>query len=544
MPNHYEPEKSQEYDECVIRAICSSSPSLIAIHEVIFMYLKELSFYLLELKKTGTQNEGAKHCLFDALSVVLTGINLNQQQYKEIISKLDNTLSTVKKEYIIQCEKNKKNPCFLKPIFKHLKDFSLSNGIKKGEKYIRAKLVILTSEQKHLHDIMIMMLKSLYLRAFELKNIDGEFEDVCYLLLSALNMMNFPDTPSEKLKEKIDEMAALFYELQNRLISKKDEVYGKAELTEVSFSSTTGKAIMVVGCNIKELETVLRATEGRDVDIYTHGLDMLIAHTYPWFKQYGHLKGHFGQWCDNALWDYAMFPGSILMTRHAAQKTEYIYRGRLYTTDLVPQSGVIKIENKNLEPLIQAALTAKGIRKGQKRPSLNIGFNEEEFSKRVNDVFDRLEKGELRHLYVVGLLNHERTHKEYFDRFFKLVPKDCFIISFAHEKTGKNIMHLNSVFDYSVACKFLELLSKRTKLDKIKVSLFLTSCNRHTVATILGLKKLGVKNIFMSKCPPKLANPALIDFIKETYRIEEFFDPKEDIEKTLNGTVGNGNQQN
>lgn len=534
MVNNFGPEHKLEFDECSIKAVCSASPTLSAIQEVILLHLKELSFYLLELKKMGACNEVMKHCILDTLSLIVINSNLNQKQYKELILSLENNLSQAKKLYKEECEKNEKNPHFIKSHFKHNKDFSLSGGIKKGEKYIKERVTTLSIEQKNLFDIMLMILKSTYIRAFELVKLGEDPKAACMAVLSMLNAMNFTDTPEEKIIAQIDNNSSVFYDTLRGLIAKKEECYGKMSQNEVSFStSAPAKAIMVVGCNIKELEMVLKATDGRGVDVYTHGLDMLMAHTFPKLRGYKHLKGHFGQWCDNALLDFVMFPGAILMTRHAVQKTEYLYRGRLFTTDLIAPIGVIRIDNEDFEPLIQAALTAKGFRKGQQRPSRQVGFSEEALSKKVNEVMDKMEKGEIKHIYVVGLLNYEDEHKDYFDKFFKLVPKDCFIFSFAHSKNGKNIMHLDSIFDYTLLCMLLELLSKRKPLREISMSVFLTSCNRHTVATIFSLKKLGVKNIYMSKCQPNLANPSLIETMKNKFGVKEFFDPKEDIENTF-----------
>jgi len=528
--------KPYEYDECTLRAICSTSQPLSDIHEVILLHLKELSFYLLELKTMGATNELMRQCLLDALSIILTNVQLKEEQYAELILSLDKNISETKKKYFELCKEQDKAPHFLKTCFKHKKDLSLAKGIKKGEKYIQEKNSVLTHSQKNLFDITLMILKSTYIRAFELKSLGEDPHDICSALLLMLNSMNFLDTPAEKIKETIEENSTIFYELLNRLIVKKEELYGKMDEHETSFSTIPGrKAIMVVGCNIKELELVLQATEGKDIDVYTHGLDMLMAHTFPKLREYKHLVGHFGQCRDNALMDFVTFPGSILMTRHAVQKSEYIYKGRLFTTDLLAQRGVTKIYNNDYQPLIDAALSAKGFRKGQKRPPMKIGFNEEALTAKVNEVLDKMEDGEIKQLYIVGLLNYERVHKEYFDKFFKLLPKDCFVFSLAYNKSGKNIVHLDSIFDYTVICKILQTLSKRRPIKEIDMSVFLTNCNRHTVASTINLKKLGVKNIFMSKCHPNLANPTLIKTMKDTFGINEFFDPKEDIEKTQAG---------
>ncbi len=530
--NYYQTNQ-YEYDECITKGICSINPTLSSLQEVILLSLKELAFYLLKLKALGVSNEQIKEAFIDALSSIVTNAEYSQEQFNTIMSTLHDELNQAKLLYMNLCEKNNLDFQTVKTYFKQHKSFDITNAIKKGEKFFLKKNVIFTTEQKNLFDIMLFLVKSVCIKILELKSLDKDYEDAYYAMLSMLSTMNFNDFSGERAKKEIEEFVNVYYELIKRVYYTHIELYGEMGQVEVSFSSRPGKALMVSGSDLKELEIILETTAGRGIDVYTHGTEMLMAHTFPKFRTYPHLIGHFGTGMDNCLIDFATFPGAILMTKHSLQKIEYLYRGRLFTTDLIAPKGVIKLTKNDFEPLIQSTLSAKGFSKGQQRPPLKVGFNEVEVLKKVNEVLDKVETGEIKHIYIIGLMNYANEHKAYFDKFFDLVPKNCFIFSLSQDKSGDNIFHQDSFFEYSLIYKIFKEMKKRKPLNEIKMSIFLTKCDKHTIANVLQLKNSGIKNVYMCKCSPALVNPALIDSLKNLFGVKQFFNPEEDIQRTL-----------
>ncbi len=152
------------------------------------------------------------------------------------------------------------------------------------------------------------------------------------------------------------------------------------------------------------------------------------------FKKYPHLVGHFGKGVENSLFDFAAFPVLFLMTKYLFQKIDYLYRGRLFTTDSFAPKGIIKLKDNDYTPLIQAALSAKGFTKKQQEKIMRVGFRQEEIDAKIDELVKKMQNNEIKHLYFIGLLNHESEHKIYFDKFLKLMPKDCFAIALAHDK--------------------------------------------------------------------------------------------------------------
>lgn len=522
-----------EFDECITKGICSINPTLSSLQEVILLYMKELAFYILKLKEMGVSNRRITEDLIDTLSGIVANIDYNQEQFQEVITKLYNNLSQAKSLYVSLCQKHNLECQVLKSHFKHSKKTTLTESIRKGEKYFLKRTNLYSPEQKNLFDIMLFLVKSICTFVLDLESFGVSYDEAQEQILIMLSTMNFCDTPIEDVKKQISKFIGVYYELVKILYRTQVAFYGEIAPVEVSLSTRPGKAIMVSGSNLKDLETILELTKDKNIDVYTHGVEMIMAHTFPKLRAYPNLIGHFGKGAENCLLDYATFPGSILMTKHSLQKVEYLYRGRLFTTDAIAPKGVVKIKDNNFEHLIKSAKEAKGFSHGQQKNPIKVGFNEKEVLKNINKMMDKVESEEIKHIFVVGLLNYSADQQHYFEKFLDIMPNDCFAISLSYEKNAENVMHIDSFYDFSLIYKILKEISLRKPLKELDMSVFLTKCDKHTVANILNLKNLGIKDIYMCKCSPNMVNPALITALRTIYNIKEFANPEEDLAKTL-----------
>ena len=137
--------------------------------------------------------------------------------------------------------------------------------------------------------------------------------------------------------------------------------YGHPEPTQVRITPVKGKCILVSGHDLKDLEELLKQTEGKGVNVYTHG-EMLTCNAYPALKKYKHLVGNYGGAWQVQRAEFGAFPGAILMTTNCIQKPKDTYQGRIFTAGLVGWPGVTHIGDGNFAPVIEAALAAAGLR--------------------------------------------------------------------------------------------------------------------------------------------------------------------------------------
>jgi len=526
---------SKNYEDFFAKGVCSISPSLSSLQEVIMLHLKELAFYLLELKELGAHNEKIKESILEALSGIVIDVEYNQKEYQAISFLLRENLAQAKIVYSELCKKDNLEPKIFKTHFKLSKKNTLLEAIKKGEKYILKKNKLLSLEQRNLFDIMFFLLKGLCIKMIELKNLGKDYKEAYFAILSILKTMTIESLSIEEGKKSVEKFINIYYEMVNQVYSSQVEMYGEESPVEVSLSTRPGKAILVAGSDFKELEMVLKATEGKNIDVYTHGLEMLMAHAFPKFREFKHLIGHFGSGVEACLIDFANFPGPVLMTRHSLHKTQNIYQAIIFTTDVIPPIGAVKIINNDFEPLVQAALGAKGFSKATQKGTIKAGWEEKEISKKIHEVLDQVEEDKIKQICFIGLLNESHEQSEYFEKIFGLIPKDSFIFSLSYKYSGENIYHVDSFYDYSLIYKIFTEIKKRKPLEKIEVAVFITKCDKYTIANILTLKQMGVKKIYMCKCSPWLVSPALISAIRSFFGVEEFVDPLEVLKKALDG---------
>jgi len=525
--------ETKECDECLTRGICSVNSTLTSLQEVILLHLKELAFYILKLKDFGITNESLKETIVEVLFNLVTGVEYNQEQFHKLILNLHNSIAQSKMLYEKACLEKNVDIEAVKIYFKYSKNFDLTEAIRKGEKYFLKKSSSFTGTQKDLFDIMLFLVKSVSIKMVEAQKLDEYFDEAYYETLSMLNEMNLNKFSQENAIKEIEKYTQTYYDIISKVFSAQNKLYGEVESVDVSFSTTPGKAILVSGSDYKKLENILKAVENTEIGVYTHGLEMLMAHSFPKLRSHPNLKGHYGAGMESSMIDFASFPGPILMTKGTLQKIEYLYRGRLFTLDPIAPMGVIKISENNFEPLIKSAHDAQGFNRITKKSSMKVGFLKERIRDKVNEIMDKVLIGEIKHLYIVGLLNLPNTNKEYFEKFFELMPKDCYAISMCCPAHCENVFHLDSFSDYSLIYKIMEMIKDKKPLSELKISVFLTKCDKHTISNLLYLKLSGIKNVYMSKCPPSLVNPALMETMQQLFEIKEISDPKKDIEDTL-----------
>lgn len=516
------------FDSCTAKGVCATDPTISSLQEVIIMYLKQLAFYTLKLKKRGVTNKIIKDNIINTLSGLVSNTDYSQEQFKSIIMTIYENLRQSKILYERICKDNNINAEKLESQLKVDKQLNLTEAIKQGEKEFIRKNKLLTPKQRHLYEIMFVLIKNVCINLIQLNSYGQNCEDAYYSMLQLLNMINYRKVSPEKLKKVIESFTKINYKLIRMIHDVEIKTYGTPETVEVSFSTRPHKAVLVSGSNLKELEAVLKATNNTDIDVYTHG-SMIVGHTFPKLKIYPQLKGQFGLGVENCLLDFATFPGAILMTKNSLQNVEYLYRGRLFTTDLNAPKGVTKIENGDFKPFLKSALDAKGFAKGQVREPLVLGFQDEVIEKRVDSIIAKIRARDIKHLIIIGILNHTSLQKRYFERLLKTLPQNSYAITLSTYIPKANTFQINSSYDFSIMYKIMEEFNKKMPDKMFDTSVFLTKCDKYAIANMLNLKTLGAKNIFLSHCSPMVINQIILDAFKDIFDIKVISTPRDDM---------------
>ena len=220
--------------------------------------------------------------------------------------------------------------------------------------------------------------------------------------------------------------------------------YGHPVPTPVRVEPLRGKAILVSGHDLKDLEKLLVQTEGKGINIYTHG-EMLPAHGYPELKKFQHLAGNYGgAWQDQKV-EFARFPGAILMTTNCIQEPQENYESRIFTSGLVGWPGVTHIANQDFTPVIEAALAAPGFAEDGPNQTILVGFGHKTVLGVADKVVDAVKAGAIKHFFLVGGCDGARSGRDYYTEFAESVPKDCVIMTLACGKFRFNKLDFGTI---------------------------------------------------------------------------------------------------
>lgn len=521
-----------EQDEFAIRGVYSVSPTLPFLHEIVKSHLKELAFYLLKLKELGISNEKIKMNILDAVSSIIIGIDYNQEHFSKLMTRLYTDLVQAREMYVSIYQKNNLELEFPESTLKKPPKTNLSIAIRQGQKISTKKSIKKTTEQKNLLELIFDVTKSICVHLVELEELDFKDEQAYEALLSLLNTMNSSTESAQELQKIIEKFVKLDHIIFKNLHEKREARYGTITPTKVSLSTRPNKAILVSGTNLRELEALLEATKGKNIDIYTHGR-MLMAHAFPKLKKYSHLIGHFGVGMETYLLDFASFPGAIFMTKHSLQKIEHLYRSKIFTTDIIAPKGVTIIVDNNYEPLIEAANSAKGFTIGREKPPIKINLDEKKFLEKITEIAEKIEKGEIKHFFTIGIPNHTKSQKDYFEKFLHLLNDDSFVLSFSYSNKKDNILLVESEYSFPLLYKSLEILTRKLKITELNPIVLYTRCETHTISNVLYMKHLGIKTIYFADCSPMLINPSIINTMREVYNIKTYTNPQDDLKEML-----------
>ena len=514
-----------EYNDCVSRGACSVSPNISSMQEVMYILLRQIAYYLIKLRDMGINKDDVVRDIISEIALIDAAKDLSEAQVLNSFSKEYINLVQTRKEYLKICKEKNIECADLKNLLKLSPNTSLSNILKKGDKVYLQKYKKLNFGQKYHAEILFAVIKSVCVNLVNLYEMNKDCKNASNAVLDSLNFFNAHRVQHEKLKEKIEILAQQDIELLKLIYTTTTEKYGQIEETFVSYSTKPGKAILVSGSNLEDLHSVLEYTKNYDVDVYTNG-NLLIAHAFPFFKKFENLKGHFGSGVLSTILDFATFPGAILLTKNESQNIEYLYRGRLFTTDDIAPKGVVKINNNNFEPLLKSAMQAKGFAKGREKNSEIVGYDENNLIDKIEEIASK----DYNKIFIIGQSNLSIHQNDYFKKFYSSMPENTFAISFSNTPQQNNILPVNLGNDYALLYGVLQKIFEKIPVNSNKLVFFLTKCDINSLSNIINLKMKGAQNIFLSECPPIVVNPSVLKSFAKLFRIHNITNPKNDIE--------------
>ncbi|GAB4332957.1 MAG: hydroxylamine reductase [Desulfobulbaceae bacterium] len=323
--------------------------------------------------------------------------------------------------------------------------------------------------------------------------------------------------------------------------------YGHPQPTSVPLGHRPNKCILISGHDLKDLQLLLEQTEGKGIDIYTHG-EMLPAHAYPELKKHSHFYGHFGTAWQNQHKEFPNFPGPVLFTTNCIQKPQDSYSDRVFTTGLVGWPGCTHITGKDFTPVIEKALAMEGFTDETDNGSVMVGFGRNTVLGVADKVIDAVKSGAIRHFFLVGGCDGAKPGRDYYTRFVEQVPGDCMVLTLACGKFRffdkdlgdiggiPRLLDVGQCNDAYSAIKIAAALADAfgCEVNDLPLSMVLSWYEQKAVAILLSLLYLGIKDIRLGPSLPAFITPAVLQVLVDTFAIKPIAaSPEEDLAAIL-----------
>ena len=329
--------------------------------------------------------------------------------------------------------------------------------------------------------------------------------------------------------------------------------YGTPAPATVPLKVEKGPFIVVTGHDLHDLRLLLEQTEGKGVNVYTHG-EMLPAHGYPELRRFAHLKGNFGTAWQNQQREFDALPAPILFTTNCLMPPRESYRDRVFTTGLVSFPGVAHIgADRDFGPVIAKALELggypedkafRGINGGE---SVTTGFGHGAILAAAPKIVEAVKAGAIRRFFLVGGCDGARPGRNYYTDFVKALPQDTVVLTLACGKFRFNDLDLGTVAglprlldvgqcnDAYGAVRVALALAEAfgCGVNDLPLSLVLSWYEQKAVCILLTLLHLGIRNIRLGPTLPAFVSPNILTLLAEKYAIAPITTPEQDIAAIL-----------
>jgi len=322
--------------------------------------------------------------------------------------------------------------------------------------------------------------------------------------------------------------------------------YGHPVPTKVPLGHRKGKGILVSGHDLKDLEELLKQTEGKGITIYTHG-EMLPAHGYPKLKQYPHFYGQFGTAWQKQLKEFADFPGAVLMTTNCIQRPSKKYEDNLFTSGMVGWPGIPHIPDLNFQAVIERALALPGFEEDEIGREVTVGFARNAVLGVADKVIEAVKSGAIRHFFLVAGCDGTKPGRNYYAELVEKIPEDCIVLTLACGKYRffdkdlgdiggiPRLLDAGQCNDAYSAVRIASALAEAfdVEVNELPLSLIISWYEQKAVCVLLALLHLGIKGIRLGPSLPAFFTPNVLETLVKTFDIKPISTADEDLKSIL-----------
>lgn len=544
----YQCEQTAGGKGCTKLGVCGKTPEIANLQDLLIYQLKGISFYARHILDSGLNVDKSvvsfiENCLF----TTLTNVNFNVddhvhllKQSQDIKNNLKNIVGTT--DYITP------SAAYELP---ETKADMLRDAPMAGIMYDKT----LDPDIRSLRQTILYGLKGISAYGHQARELSYYSDNVDNFYIIALEAITDNTLTVEELIRLTLKTGDMAIEIMKKLDEANTTIYGNPSPHSVNVHIKKGPFIIVSGHDLKDLEMLLKQTEGLGINIYTHG-EMLPSHGYEGLKKYKHLVGNFGGAWQDQQKQFDNLPGCILMTTNCLMRPRDTYKDRIYSTNVVGWDGIKYIEKKpdgekDFSEIIKQSLELGGFTEDQEVKEILVGFGHEAALSHAVELVEAVKSKQIRHFFLIGGCDGARPGRSYFTDFATMVPDDCMILTLACGKYRFNKLDFGTVAglprlldigqcnDVYSAILIANALSDAfgTDVNGLPLSLIVSWYEQKAVADLLALLSLGIKNIYLGPTLPAFLSPNVLQYLVDTFQLRLISNPEDDIKTCLGQAV-------
>jgi len=538
----YQCEQTNKGIACTEMGICGKQPEVAALQDLLIYSLKGLSLVTTEGRKVGINERDINLFICEAAFSTLTNVNFDPDRLKGFIDTCVQFREELKKKV-----KAAGGPSeFTEKAANFTPEKKLAGLVKQGEGVGLKSDASIDPDILSLQHTVLFGIKGISAYAHHAHVLGKEDDTILAFIQEGLAATLRKDLSLDdwiKLTLKCGEINLKTMEL---LDAGNTETYGHPEPTKVRLGTKKGKGILVSGHDLKDMDEILKQSEGKGIYVYTHG-EMLSTHAYPGLKKYKHFYGQFGTAWQNQFREFAEFPGPVVMTTNCLQRPRDAYKNRIFTCGPVGWPDVPRISDYNFAPVIEKALAMPGFTEDTNGRAVMTGFGRNAVLGVADKVIEAVKNKAIRHFFLVAGCDGAKSGRNYYTEFVEKVPKDCVVLTLACGKYRffdkdlgdiggiPRLLDMGQCNDSYSAIQVALALSKAFNcgVNDLPLSLVLSWYEQKAVAILLTLLHLGIKDIHLGPTLPAFITPVILNTLVKLFNIQPITTPDADLRTIL-----------
>jgi len=529
---------------CTKIGVCGKTPEIAAMQDLLIYQLKGISIYA---KKLFDLNENVDDSIAvfveDSLFMTLTNVNFDPNAHIIMLKKSQEIKEDLRKKV---SDSNITSDYALYDLSSS-KEEIIEDAKKAGIMYDEN----LNSDIRSVRETIKYGLKGIAAYSHQSRFIKYTSDEVNNFYFKALASLTDDTLTLEDLIKVLIETGNMSVKIMEVLDTANNTVYNSPSPTKVNVNVKKGPFIIVSGHDLRDLEMLLEQTEGKGINIYTHG-EMLPSHGYPALNKYPHLAGNFGGAWQNQQKEFDNIPGCILMTTNCLMKPKDSYIDRIFSTSVVGFHGIKHIEkdengHKDFSEIINKSLELGGFKEDEEIKEILVGFGHKATLSHADTIINAVKDGKVKHFFLIGGCDGAKPGRNYYTEFAEKIPKDCIILTLACGKYRFNKIDFGEVAGlprlldvgqcndaYSAVRIALALADAfNCSINELPLSIILSWYEQKAVADLLALLALGVKGMYLGPSLPGFLTPNVLQFLIDNFNIKPISTADDDLKQIL-----------